>query len=240
MPAGRASWRTTASTTPLPRSWTSSSLNSNSSYRPNQPSTKARIAAWPSKMSPNARPSRTASTANCSSPHRYHGDSQPQTACAHAPPGRGSWSPRASPPSIPQGPSPELLAHEPGVAVGQGAGDGPSATARKGYEEERAATTPPLGPPPTKPWGGPASRLGYESDPPPSALCTADATPRGVAVQQRGRFMAQRPGSFTRPRSREKSALHVRKPGGLDYRAPIATVSSLEEAPDDLDQIGGV
>src|SRR2546422_7634236 len=63
MPAGRASWRTTASTTPLPRSWTSSSLNSNSSYRPNQPSTKARIAAWPSKMSPNARPSRTASTA---------------------------------------------------------------------------------------------------------------------------------------------------------------------------------
>jgi len=52
--------------------------------------------------------------------------------------------------------------------------------------------------------------------------------------------MAQRPGSFTRPRSREKSALHVRKPGGLDYRAPIATVSSLEQAPDDLDQIGGV
>src|SRR5439155_26551218 len=63
MPTGRASWRTTANTTPLPRSWTSSSLNSNSSYKPNQPSTKARIAAWPSKMSPNARPSRTASTA---------------------------------------------------------------------------------------------------------------------------------------------------------------------------------
>ena len=63
MPAGRASWRTTANTTPLPRSWTSSSLNSNSSYMPNQPSTKARIAARPSKMSPNARPSKTASTA---------------------------------------------------------------------------------------------------------------------------------------------------------------------------------
>src|SRR5207244_567821 len=42
MPTGRASWRTTASTTPFPRSWTSSSLNSNSSYMPNQPSTKAR------------------------------------------------------------------------------------------------------------------------------------------------------------------------------------------------------